>query len=700
MGGGPIAGAQTAAECMKPAEPTPEDFGPTDISAVTGNRRLSVGLNADATVTVLKWPSPSYYDQIKYRTDDRSEPLLGALPNEGAFIGIARRSGNAEWKFSWLREWSSTQRFADDDTDEVVTSFTDARDGLTVTLRDVVAHERDAMVRNITVTRTADSPIRDVRVIAFTNFNPVYSKSAQQPYQDWCSEERNDDGGTYNEDADAVVFARSGVDESTGRSSGAALTMGFTGRSDGHQVGLDNYQTGGPGGTSAYDDAADGELTGAGLAAGQSDAALADDLDLTSARSASTTVVIAAGATTAQALERLDAQRGAASGAAASKRQWWRRWLARTVIPRNAPAPVTRLAKRALISMRQAADPRGLIVASIATQPPEGLDWIRNGAYINRALDVAGHREMVTPHNIRYAELQATTVDKPTGGEATPSGNWSQNYYADGVVGGPIPYSIDQTGLGIWTLWDHYRFIKSESYLFSVYEEIQLAAQYLTDVCRDPATGLHCVAPEGDNASPRQTLRGAQAVWLGLDAAARAARTRAKLRADGRQIALANARKWSARRDEVAEGIQDLFYDPDCRCYTEDHEVGGALLWPVGFLKPGTPRANTQARVNQRAVTRAISGDVDRGGREAMALLGNAHVWAGTPRIRAVKNGLRWVASVQTTDRTGLLGDAWMVYPADGDVTTMSAQPHVWNQAAFYLAALRAYGQKRWTDRT
>jgi hypothetical protein len=42
-----------------------------------------------------------------------------------------------------------------------------------------------------------------------------------------------------------------------------------------------------------------------------------------------------------------------------------------------------------------------------------------------------------------------------------------------------------------------------------------------------------------------------------------------------------------------------------------------------------------------------------------------------------------------------------MIYPVDGGgVTTMNAQPHVWNQAAFYLASLRAYGQKPWSDRT
>ena len=64
--------AQTAADCYEPNEPTPEKYGPTDISVTTGNQRLSVALNSAGTVTVLKWPSPSFYDQIKYRTTDRS----------------------------------------------------------------------------------------------------------------------------------------------------------------------------------------------------------------------------------------------------------------------------------------------------------------------------------------------------------------------------------------------------------------------------------------------------------------------------------------------------------------------------------------------------------------------------------------------------------------------------------------------------
>jgi hypothetical protein len=89
----PVEAQQPVNECSDPSTPTPEMSGPTDISAVTGNQRLSVALNEKGTITVLKWPSPSYYDQIKYRTTDRGERFDGALPNEGAFLGLAWRNG-------------------------------------------------------------------------------------------------------------------------------------------------------------------------------------------------------------------------------------------------------------------------------------------------------------------------------------------------------------------------------------------------------------------------------------------------------------------------------------------------------------------------------------------------------------------------------------------------------------------------------
>jgi hypothetical protein len=336
-----------------------------------------------------------------------------------------------------------------------------------------------------------------------------------------------------------------------------------------------------------------------------------------------------------------------------------------------------------------------MVVASIATQAPYGVDWIRDGAYINRALERAGHPGTVASHNFRYGRLQSTAAEPPQGGQPTPPGNWAQNYYADGVVGGPIIYEIDETGYGIWTLWDHYAQEQPSDYLSqsSIYESIQRAAHYLSDPapigCQDPATNLQCVANEGDNETPSQTLVGAQAAWLGLDAAAQAAIVR------NNETSITNADKWKTRRDVLADAIVANFFDTECKCYTRDYEVGGAFLWPVGFEPYGSTRSDAQAAVNYRHMGRVLSGEETVGRMESKMLLGNAYAWAGSNDIAKVKRGLEWVAQVPTTDTTGLLGEAWMVFPPDGgEVTTMVSQPYAPGHAMFYLAALKAYGTR------
>ncbi len=693
--------AQTQDPCFDDAATTPEGYGPTDISAVTGNGGLSVAVNPSATVTVLKWPSPSFYDQIKYRTTDRAEPRLGALANEGAFLGVAwRRSATAKWTFSWLRNWASTQRFADDDNDEIVTTFRRRGAGLTVTVRDVVAGGNDYFYRHVTVTRSASSSARRVRVISFANFNPVFSKSAQSPTDDWCDEEDNDDGATFVAGADAIVAVRAGTDASTNEESGAALTMGFAGRSDDHQIGIDTFGGGDPAdGQSAYVASADGKLNGRDQATGPADGAVADDLDLRSSRRGSTTVIVTAASTRSEAISALrDARRTSATRARRAKNAWWREWLSSAVLPKDAPASVVTLAKRSLITLRQATDvSRSMIVASIATQAPYGLDWIRNGLYVNRALQRAGHPLTVEAHNLRYGDLQSTAADPPQGQPATPAGNWAQNYYADGVAGGPLTYTIDQTGYGIWTLWDHYAQTGDGDYLnrAAVYGAIQRAAHYLSDPpptgCIDPTTNLQCLANEGDNEALTRTLVGAQAAWAGLGAAAAAAAVR-----DG-TVAEDNVVKWSERQAELGDAIDANFLDAECNCYTQDYETGGALLWPVGLLNYGSARSDSQAAVNYEHMTGVLAGDVTTGRYEAKMLLGNAFAWAGTNQMKKVRDGLQWIARVPTTDRTDLLGEAWMVYPEGGRVTTMVSQPHAPSHAMFYLAALKTWGVGRYS---
>jgi GH15 family glucan-1,4-alpha-glucosidase len=683
----PVA-AQTATDCYDAQEPTAEKYGPTDITAVSGNRGLSVGLNSDATVTVFKWPSPSFYDQIKYRTTDRAQRRLGALPNEGAFFGLAWREGATDkWDFEWLRQWNSSQRFVSANGDEVATTFRNRDVGLEVVVRDVVAEPFDVFSRRVSVRRMRTSKVTSIRVFSFVNYNPVVSKRVREPINDWCTEGNNDAGGLYEPEADAILHERSGTDASTGNPSSVALAMAFDGRSDGHQVGRDTFQTGVAG--TAYSDSVDADLSGSDEAPGQADGAMFDQLSFGRADVVTTTVLMAAAPTQEEVVDVLgSARRQSFSRMSDAKQRWWSQWLKSVPLPRRAPTAVVGLAKRALITLRQNTAPGGLIVTSIATQAPMGLDWIRHGAYMNRALDIAGFHGPVTKHNLRYSELQASV---PT--EGVPPGNWAPNYYADGALGGifphQIPYEIDETGLGMWTLWDHYLQTKDTAYLFAVYPEIRLAASYLTEACRDLTTNLQCVAHEEDNPLPRRTIVGAQAAWLGLDSAVKAAKVVGE-QEDANRLA------WEARRQELGTAIDQSFYDGDCNCYTQDYLAGGSLLWPVRFLDSRPARMQAQADVNWRHFRRVLNGDETVGRLESRALLGNAHAWADRAgKLKLIKEALKWIARVPTTDETGLLGEAWEKYPRNrrGRITTMVSQPHAWNQAMFYLAALQVYGK-------
>src|SRR5205807_10546481 len=133
----------------------------------------------------------------------------------------------------------------------------------------------------------------------------------------------------------------------------------------------------------------------------------------------------------------------------------------------------------------------------------------------------------------------------------------------------PIPWEIDETGLGIWTLYDHSTFLRgtrARVYLASVYPAIVRSADFLT-LCEDPTSGMQCTANEDDNYSPSQSLHGAETVYLRL----RSAIAAAHVLGDGDpRVAL-----WQARLQRLGAAI-DKLYDPAKHAYRAGNSAGNA----------------------------------------------------------------------------------------------------------------------------
>lgn len=707
-----IAGAGVAAAAPQPApgqsmescfhpEGGYENYGPTDISVQAGDmrRRVTVNENPAGTVTVFKWPNPSYYNQVKYQSVSRDEHgnVTNLQPNEGMFAGIRYRTA-AGVGFAWLRDWRHRQRYDSPDTAVPVTVYrSPAELGLKVTVFDLVAG--DGFQRQFVVRRQAGSPVRGAELVAYENFNPVGTRKAGLPMVDWCLTWLSDQQAEYDPGSHAILNWWDGTDEVTGQPSPVTLAMGFNGRDLARQVGADGFDPGadpnGPADPFRQLESPPHRLGGAKRAKGQTVGALSVRLRFDRGGRARSRFTIAAGRTRADAISTLNRARKTPfpKGLRADASRW-RNWLGRTKLPKAADRRITNVSKRALISLRLAMVPKtGAIVASSATQGPYGEDWIRDGAFFNEALDWNGFADAVSLHNRFYARVQASP-ENPS--DLRPHGNWAEGVYGDGIDGLPIPWEIDETGFGVWTLYRHSAFLAGEEkrdYLDDVYPAIVRAADFLAS-CEDPENGLQCRAHEDDNFSQTQTIHGAQTTVLALRSAIRAAALvgDASPRVDA----------WRSRLDELHAAIERELFDPEENWYRRQagsNQAGsfqqhGWLLWPTQIRPRTDPRMDAIARRLNQSVGQALAGP--RGSYETKGVLGLAYQWAQPTarQSRAMKSHLIYMANEQTTP-TGLFGEAWQRF-ADGFAAPVQDMPHVWVGILFYMAAYKVYGHERY----
>ncbi|MGC8756093.1 MAG: hypothetical protein ACP5QW_06195 [bacterium] len=702
-------------------------FGATNINAEVGNGGLSVGISAHGTITVLRWPSPSYFDQLNYKTathgltitsSARTLPHFGAADNMGSFAGLYFTAGMPVSGMVWLRDPTfTTQQYYDSpDSDVVVTRYTSVEAGIQVIQYDLVMTDRDVLVRHYVINNLNSSPIEKLSFVYYENMAPCLNKTIYIPTDDWANDSVNDYACLYDSINNELIHFMPGdqdfshittlfsntpsqsdvnnfISTMSALPDGIYAVIGFDFIPDSYQVGND-ATTLCPSGRGvstsyvpqdAYVSAYSGKLPDSPAAQCQANAAVIKQFSLASKGQIEFTVYFSLAKDYNSAKTNLNyAQHLGWNAIYTNTNAWWTRWLSLARLPNVNDSRIINFSKRALITIKLATDNNtGAIVASISTQPPYAEDWPRDGSFINYALDVAGYHDMVTKHNIFYTKVQRQTTT--TQG---PAGSYDMNFYADGMPGGPIPFEIDETGLAVWSMWIHTQFLGSACerlhYAQQVWPAIKLGTQALVD-CKDPTNNLQCYANEDDNPVETQGLQGAITTWLGIESGIHAARYLNKTE----YIA-----SWQARADQLKQAIIANFYTASAS-YTSNIGAASWTIWPAEFLPYTSTIMQNQSSYLLQQITPALTYQIPvifYIGKTTLALATMfQNDTAELNLLDPLIHDLLYNLPTQDTQHMGEV--AVVMYDANGNPYYQNevAIPHVWEQSLSYLTLMARY---------
>jgi len=450
-------------------------------------------------------------------------------------------------------------------------------------------------------------------------------------------------------------------------------------------------------------DAQDGVLSGAEAAAGEVAEALITPVPFTGDRGVAS-VVLAMGAHEADVRTGLAVDPDAVVAAAEQALTDFEAGLTMAGPEGSRARAVTR---RALINMRVGTDrATGALVASIARQPPYGLDWPRDGAFFNLLLDASGQSELVAQRSSLYADWQRDEPVEPTPlidpeppvdpdsgeAEAYPADAWEMNYTPDGLPGGNIRFEIDTTALAVWTIVVHCGWESDpEAYLRQHWDTIERGTDLLAR-WRDEATGLHAPAQEDDATQYTQTLHGAITVFATLDVSSRAARLLGEDEA---------ADRWRDRAEELRSAMEVELYDEEEGRFVMDASgrapfeasdrvptgPGAWMVWPLRLLPWSDPRMEDQVRADMADVDGAI--DLTSAGgayfyKNTLSLAMAAHE---IEALQPMADSLLPRIEPHATEGTDHFGEVMVVVdgPTGPAPSQRVANPHLWEGALFAL---------------
>lgn len=666
-----------------------ELYGPPVATAALGTGGLTASLRGDGVLTNLSWPGPGLYEHVNYRHTTRDWPNEGAAENAGSMAGLLLPDGSGTW-LTRTDGWEVVSQGYDGRGSGVLRTVL-ARDGVEVTIRDVVHPTLDVLARDI---ETRGAP--DGTSLAYVaNMNPTTSRTPRVPSTtDGLLDDASDFATVHEPGSQTMLHFRPRRLDPSAATVAATGGLGIAPTADALEatfgngvyiavagqhppaavqagvdsVGLARDEAEGTGGIDPFYDARDGELSGSRAAFGKTAGAQRWD-------DASGTVFLAADDTPTDVVATIDeARRLGFDGVRRAADRDWDRWLSTARLPASDDEQVRAVAERALMLIRTAQDRRtGAIVANTTTQTPYRQDWVRDGAFFNYALLVAGYDDMVARHNDFYRRAQSAT------------GHWDPILCTDGAhCSAVFPFEIDAQAFGVWALWLEYELTGDRDRLATNYDAIRRGTEVLY-ACQDPATGLQCIAHEDDSLEASQGAQGAATVYLGLRSAARAADV---LGEHGERD------RWNARADELQQAAVDELCDERCPL-----DRGGIyLVWPSKLLldeAPLQPTLDAFGRQLARRVSHEIPGQGGFFQYPMEPLFALATAWTDTDEHASrLDDALAWLAH-DVVD-PGVLHYGERIFHRGGDDYLHSVGfPHIWSGAETYLAATLVDGVER-----
>ena len=643
-------------------------FGPTDINGAVGNGRLAAGISATGTVSVLKWPRPSFHDQLRYLTLSRSLDRMGARENDGIFLGLLFPELN---RTLWLRDADSiSQQYLDIYSNILVTTYTFIDPALHVELFDLVPQNPDALVRHVRIQALDPGATLPGGLVAFSNLALCRFKLPAAPVADWLFDSLGKDKIRYMESADLLMQEQMVTDANPS----IHAVMGFAEPTASYHCGKDGSFS--QGGLEAFQDASDGLLSMSKEATGQVDGAIAIDLNFDRDGRTEGTFFIAFAHDTDSAIDSAKTIRDHNPDRILSEtHESHLQWIEKACLPETSDERLSAVSRRALLLTRIVRDEQsGALGCSVATQPPYSLDWIRDGAFVNLMLDIAGYNQIVTEHNLFYSSIQRK-----------PLGSWDMCVYGDGTIGGPLFLELDTLAFGAWTLWDHYRFLKgveAEEYLFETFPAIENAADFFL-YWRDPETKLPLPAWESDFPTITSTLLSAEMAWLSLRCAINAGETIGHTQEKLEQ--------WKIRQGELTEAIFTYYFDSEQELFLGDPYTLAYLIYPVGFLPPDYPRVQRVADELYTWLESIINGHTAGGSYLGLISIALAKAWELYPDKLERLNGILEFLSYQLpTSGTLHYGECFVTLPDRFECRT--GVPHPMTAALTYITAAYTFG--------